>query len=245
MRPVDVVAFGAHPDDVELGCGGTIGKLVEQGYRVGVIDLTEGELGSRGSVSLRREETRKATEILGIHERTNLGLPDGRIENSAENQRKLIAAVRHLRPSIVLVGAPETRHPDHADATRLCTSALFYSGLRKIETDSEPWRPAHILHYMQALDFQPTLVVDVSSAWKTKVAAVRAYASQFHNPDYTPAEDEPETFVSDPGFLAFIESRARALGYRVGAEYGEGFLYYHEPFGVDDLVQVLGRKTSS
>ncbi len=238
---VDVLVIGAHPDDVELGCGGSIRKMVKQGYRVGVIDLTEGELGSRGSVQTRRHESVKAVQILGIHERVNLGIPDGRIENSKNNQLKLIEVVRRLRPEIVLIGAPECRHPDHGDATRLCISALFYSGLRKVETGhgaegAEPWRPSHILHYMQAIPFEPTLVVDVTSAWSARVAALRAYASQFHNPDYVPAEDEPVTFISEPGFLDSMEARARTLGNRIGAEFGEGFLYHQGPFGVDDLV---------
>lgn len=242
MSPVDVLAIGAHPDDVELGCGGTIRLLVDQGYRVGVIDLTEGELGSRGSVELRRKEARRASEILGIHERVNLGLPDGQIENTKANQLKLITAVRRLRPRIALVGTPEGRHPDHGNATQLGVDAMFYSGLRRIEDGEDPWRPSHVLHYMQALTFEPTLVVDVSSTWSVRMEAVRAYASQFHNPDYDPEESEPETYISNPGFLEFIESRARMLGYRIGAAYGEGLLYHQPPFGVDDLVATLEQR---
>jgi bacillithiol biosynthesis deacetylase BshB1 len=238
---VDVLAIGAHPDDVELGCGGTIRRMVDQGYRVGAIDLTEGELGSRGTVEIRRQESQVASEILGIHERVNLGIPDGRIENTESNQLKLIEVVRRFRPEIVLIGAPECRHPDHADATRLCVASLFYSGLRKMNPESEAWRPSHVLHYMQAIPFEPTLVLDVSSTWSQKMAALMAYASQFYNPEYNPEEDEPDTFISDPGFLRFIEARSRTLGYGIGADFGEGFLYHQGPFGVDDLVSTLSR----
>lgn len=245
----DVLAIGAHPDDVELGCGGTVRKLVEQGHRVAIVDLTEGELGSRGSVAIRHREAALAAEILGVEERYNLEIPDGNIENSKSNQLKLIRIVRRLRPHIVLIGAPECRHPDHADATNLCISALFYSGLRKVELAAnaedaslEPWRPSHTLHYMQGLNFEPTLVVDVSPVWEDRIAAVRAYSSQFHNPEYTPGDEEPETYISDPGFLTFVESRARLLGYRIGAEFGEGFLYHQGPFGVDDLFATLAKE---
>jgi bacillithiol biosynthesis deacetylase BshB1 len=243
VSQVDVVAIGAHPDDIELGCGGILRLLADQGYRVGVIDLTEGELGSRGSVELRREEAAQASEILGISERINLGIPDGGIENTKENQLKIIRAIRGFRPDIVLVGAPECRHPDHVDATDLCISALFYSGLRMVDEDGgDAWRPGHILHYMQALTFDPTFVVDVSTTWTRRMEAVLAYKSQFHNPDYRPADDEPETYISNPGFLGFVEARARMLGYRIGAEFGEGLLYHQGPFGIDDLVATLQKE---
>ena len=244
-KTVDVLAIGAHPDDVELGCGGTVRKMVEQGYRVGVMDLTEGELGSRGSIETRRQESARASEILGIQERINLGVPDGQIENTKSNQLKIIEVVRRLRPDIVLIGSMECRHPDHGDATRLCIASLFYSGLRMVATGSggldEPWRPSHILHYMQSIAFEPTLVVDVDSTWKTRAAALSAYESQFDNPNYAPAEGEPVTFISDSGFLRSMDARARALGYRIGAEFGEGFLYFQGPFGVEDLVSTFTR----
>ena len=235
----DVLAIGAHPDDVEIGCGGTIRKLVNQGYLVAACDLSEGELGSRGSVELRSRETERASEILGIHQRINLGIPDGNIANTKENQARLIRVIRSLRPGVLLISAPECRHPDHADAARLCIDAAFYSGLRRIEVEGDPWRPKHVLHYMQSLTFEPTLVVDVSDTWEERMAAVRAYGSQFHNPGYVASEDEPETYISNVGFLRFIEARARQLGYRVGADFGEGFLYHQGPYGVDDLVAAL------
>jgi bacillithiol biosynthesis deacetylase BshB1 len=245
-KKVDVLAIGAHPDDVEICCGGTVCLLVEQGYTVGVVDLTRGELGTRGSVEQRRLEAERAAEIMGVGTRINLALADGRIENSREHQLALIRVIRDLRPDIALIGAPEDRHPDHGDATRLCISALFYSGLVKIETESEgrpqePWRPSHTLHYMQGISFEPDLVVDVSSVWERRMEAVKAYMSQVHHTEYKDDSDEPETFISDPGFVTYIKSRAQALGYRTGARYGEGFLYRHGPIGVDDLVAVLGK----
>ena len=258
---LDVLAIGAHPDDVEVYCGGTIRTLVGQGYQVGIVDLTEGELGSRGSVAQRLTEAAEATRILGVHERVNLGIPDGGIENTKHHQLKLIAVIRQHRPDIVLIGANECRHPDHADATKLSLSALFYSGLRKVESGSglgtgesgigepgsgghdslDPWRPSHVLHYMQAIPFEPTFVVDVSSAWQRRMEALRAYKSQFYNPEYTADETEPATFISEPGFIGFVEGRARALGYRIGADYGEGFLYHQGPVGIDDLVATFSK----
>ena len=175
-------------------------------------------------------------------------MPDGRIENTRENQLALIRVVRRYRPHIVLLNPMECRHPDHGAAARLAVDALFYGGLRKIETfeddgtAQEPWRPNHVLHYMQALPFEPTLVVDVSDVWEDRVRALQAYRSQFFNPDYQPGADEPETFISNPAFFEWIAARARTYGHGIGAAYGEPFLYRHGPLGVTDLVQVLGRE---
>lgn len=245
---LDVLALAAHPDDVELCAGGTMCLLASQGYRTGVIDFTRGELGSRGTTSGREEEAAAASDIMGLAARENLAFPDGRIENSREHQLRVIRAVRRYRPHICLIGSLECRHPDHGAAARLAIDALFYAGLRKIETRDdladaaaqEPWRPHHVLHYMQAVEFDPTFVVDVTSVWDRRIRAMKAFKSQFHNPEYEAGEDEPETFVSNEGFFMWIEARARAYGYKVGAEYGEPFLYRHGPFGVGDLMQVLG-----
>ena len=248
QRPLDVPALPAHPADVELCCGGTMCLLAEQGYQTGVVDFTRGELGTRGTPEGRMEEAARAAEVMGLATRENLGIPDGDIQNTRDNQLKVIRTVRRHRPGIVLVTAEKVRHPDHGDATRLAVDALFYSGLAKIETfeddgqKQEPWRPQHVLHYLQALDAEPTFVVDVSSVWDRRMEALLAFESQFHQPNADGESDEPETYISNPGFLAWVEARARTYGYRIGAEFGEPFVYRHGPVGVDDLVAVLSRE---
>ncbi len=243
---LDVLALAAHPDDVELCAGGTMCVLARDGHRTGVVDFTRGELGSRGTPEGRMEEATAAAEILGLAARDNLGLPDGDIRNTPSNREKIVRLVRRYRPPIVLVNAPEDRHPDHGDAARLALDALFYGGLRKLETfeddgtPQEPWRPSHVLHYMQSIPFEPTFVVDVSDVWEQRTAALRAFKSQFFNPDYEPEAGEPETFISNPAFFRWVEARARDWGYRIGATFGEPLLYRHGPVGVGDLVAVLG-----
>lgn len=245
---LDVLALAAHPDDVELCAGGTVCLLAKQGYKVGIVDFTKGELGSRGTPEGRMQEADAAARIIGLAARENLGIPDGAIENTGEHRRRIIRAVRRYRPHIVLLNPMECRHPDHGNAARLAADALFYGGLRKIETvdddgtPQEPWRPNHVLHYMQAIPFEPTFVIDVSDVWEQRIQALQAFRSQFYNPDYRASDDEPETFVSNPGFFKWIEARARTYGHHIGATYGEPFLYRHGPFGVTDLVQALDRE---
>ncbi|MES3630774.1 MAG: bacillithiol biosynthesis deacetylase BshB1 [Longimonas sp.] len=242
---VDVLALGAHPDDVELCAGGIMCVLNEQGYTTAVVDFTRGELGSRGTPEGRMQEARAAARIMGLADRSNLGLPDGNIENTPQTRRLLIEQIRRYRPKIVLLNAPECRHPDHCAAAELATDALYYSGLRKIETngpdgdEQAPWRPHHILHYMQAVPFDPTFVVDVSSVWERRIDALQAFESQFYNPEYEAGSDEPETYVSNPAFFKWVEARARTYGYRIGATYGEPLLYYQGPVGVRDLPEAL------
>jgi len=246
----DVLAVGSHPDDVELGCGGTIASLVHSGYRVGIMDLTRGELGSRGTPDIREQEATEAASILGVERRVNLGIADGNIKNSRKNRLKVIAELRATRPDILLIPALECRHPDHPDGARLVADAAFQAGLAIIETldptgvAQEPWRPMHILHYMQSISFEPTLVMDVSAFWETRNAAVRAFASQFHTGDDKPAtgDSEPETFISNPAFMDWYDARARTYGYRIGATFGEPFLYRHGPIGTDDLVGMLKKE---
>jgi len=248
MDALDVLALAAHPDDVELCAGGTICRLTGQGYRVGIVDFTRGELGSRGTPEGRMEEARRSSEILGLEARDNLGIPDGDIANTDANRRKVIEVIRRYRPSIVLINSLECRHPDHGNAAQLSIDAMYYAGLRMIETtdpegrSQEPWRPNHVLHYMQAIEFEPTFVVDVSDVWEQRIEALQAFESQFFNPDYDPGADEPETFISNPTFFEWIEGRARSYGYKVGATFGEPLLYRHGPVGVDDLMNVLDRE---
>ncbi len=247
MKPVDVVAIGAHPDDVELWAGGTICSLTARGHRVTIIDLTEGELGSRGTVETRREEAANAAEILGVTERANLCLPDGDIRDTAENRLRLIKLLRGFAPKVVLVGAPECRHPDHTAATALSISAIYFAGLRRIETTGVdgagqlPHRPDHVLHYMQAIPFTPTFSVDVSEYWDQRLRAMRAFRTQFFHPDNEPGSGEPETYVSNPAFFEWMEARAKSFGYPVGAKFAEPFLYRNGPVGVDDLMTVLSK----
>jgi len=245
---LDVLALAAHPDDVELCAGGTMCLLAQQGYDVGIADFTKGQLGSRGTPEGRLREAEQAGEIIGLSARENLGMMDGDIPNTRESQRQVIEVVRRYRPDIVLINSAECRHPDHCDAADLSIDALYYSGLRKIETTGpdgepqEPWRPHHVLHYMQAVDFEPTLVVDVTEVWDQRIEALQAFESQFFNPDYDADDDEPETYVSNPQFFEWIEARARTYGYKVGATYGEPFRYYHGPFGVRDLPATLSNE---
>ena len=249
MTPLlDVLAFGAHPDDVELCAGGTICSLTKQGYRVGVADLTRGELGTRGTPELRAEEAARASEIMQLAVRENLGLPDGDIANTPENRLSVIRALRTWRPHIVLIGGPECRHPDHGAGARLCADACFYAGLQGIPTEDDegapqlPWRPHHVLHYMHIVEFEPTFVVDVTDVWEQRLEALGAFRSQFYVPGYKAGPGEPETFVSNKGFLDWIQARARTFGHRIGVEYGEPFLYRHGPVGVSDLMRVLDNK---
>ena len=242
---LDVLAIAAHPDDVELNAGGTVCLLSRQGYRVGIADLTNGELGSRGSPEGRKREALAAGRVLGLTVRMNLGIADGNIADTPENRLEVIRVLRSYRPHIVLAHPLECRHPDHTRAARLTLDACYYSGLRKIETTEtdgapqDPWRPHHILHYSEVLPFEPSFVVDVTETWDTRMRAMREFRSQFFNPGYKPEEDEPDTFVSNPDFFAWIEARARAYGYPIGATYGEPF-QYHGSLRVPDLMALLG-----
>lgn len=232
MMKLDLLAFAAHPDDTELCCGGTLARLARQGKQIGVIDLTRGEMGTRGTPEKRMKESENATEILGLAVRENLGLPDTQLVNNPENRQKIIQKVRSYRPHICFVGAPDDRHPDHGNATRLVLDGIFYSGLAKIETTDEEgkpqkrWRPSHILHYMQDRPFEPDLVFDITETFDTKKKAIRAFESQFNVNE--PGTD-PESYISTERFFKSIEGRARHYGHLIGTEYGEPFKYYNGP----------------
>lgn len=245
---IDILAFGAHPDDTELGCSGTLAKLILQGKKVAVADLTRGEMGSRGTPENRIKEAQQAGKILGLSERINLGLPDTELKNTRELQLPIIQTVRRFKPHLCILPAPSDRHPDHGDAARLLTDAIFYSGLVKIETkdskgnNQEPHRPAHVLHYMQDQPFDPDFVFDISDTIQTKEKAIRAFATQFNvsNPG-----DEPETYISDPSFFEALRARAKHFGHLGGFEYGEGFLYARKPFplkSVDFLMETSPKR---
>lgn len=221
---LDILAFGAHPDDVELGCGATIAKEISLGKKVGIVDLTKGELGTRGSADLRAIEAKNAAEILGISVRENLGFDDGFFENNKKNQLAIIKIIRKYKPKIVLCNAIEDRHIDHGKASKLVADACFLSGLLKIETIEngevqEKWRPANVYHYIQWKDLQPDFVVDVTGFIDLKTKAVLAYSSQFFNPNNT----EPETPITSKNFIDSVHYRARDLGRLIGVSHAEGF----------------------
>jgi bacillithiol biosynthesis deacetylase BshB1 len=221
---LDILVFGAHPDDVELGCSGTIAKEVSLGKKVGIIDLTRGELGTRGSVAIRNEEARKAGEILGIEVRENLDMRDGFFVNDEKHQLAIIKMIRKYRPEIVICNAIEDRHIDHGKGSKLVSDACFLSGLRKIETtvdgtSQEPWRPKTVYHYLQWKNIEPDFVVDISAFIKVKTASILAYSSQFYDPN----SNEPETPIATKNFLESIHYRTQDFGRLVGVEYAEGF----------------------
>lgn len=244
VGPVDVLAIAAHPDDVELGAGGTLLKLKAQGYRTGIADLTRGELGTRGTAETRTQEATEAARVLGLDVRVNLDLPDGFFQNIPEHQLVVIRAIRAMQPSIVITNAWEDRHPDHGKGAALVRDACFLAGLRRIETEwngeaQAVHRPKRILHLIQDRFLEPTLIVDVSEFWETKMQAVLAYGTQFHNPNRPTNEEEPETHISTADFLHFLDSRGREFGHQIGARYGEGFQTLL-PLPVDDVVVELG-----
>ncbi len=230
--PVDVLAIGAHPDDVELGCGGLLAMLARQGRRVVALDLTRGEMGSRGNADERTREAGEAARILGIAGRDNAGLPDGGLANTTEQQRVIIPFIRKYRPAVILTLMAPDRHPDHAAAHALGRDANYYSGLQRIETDQEPWRAPRIYYFHPYTEFAgaPPCVADISDTFDVKIEALKAYASQFHNPDYP----GPATFIASKEFWDGIETRARFWGARIGALYGEP-LYADGPIPLKTL----------
>jgi len=234
---LDVLIFAAHPDDAELNLGGTICSLTKQGKKVGIIDLTRGEMGTRGNTETRKKEAQKASEIMGIDYRVNLDLGDSFVENTRSNQEKIISEVRKTQPSICITGAPHDRHPDHGKSTQLVLDALFYSGLKKIETSNlSPWRPSHIFHYMQDRPFEPDFVFDISSTWEQKKQAMLAFETQFNVAD---SGKEPETYISTPAYFKQLEARARYFGHLAGFEFGEPLKYYNGPSPLTSLNEFL------
>lgn len=221
---LDILAIGAHPDDVELGCGATIAKEIAAGKKVGILDLTRGELGTRGTPEIRDQEAKAAAKILGVVVRENIAIPDGFFTNSKENQLKIIEVLRKYQPDIVLCNAVDDRHIDHGKGSKLASDACFLSGLRRIETThngeaQEAWRPKLVYHYIQWKNLEPHFVVDVSDYIKKKEEAVFAYTSQFFDPN----SDDPSTPISSSNFKESISYRARDLGRLIGVEYAEGF----------------------
>ena len=251
MADLYALVLAAHPDDAELCAGGTIASLTHQGRRVGIIDFTLGELGSRGTVEARKQEARRAADILGVSVRHNLGLPDGQIEDTPTARLSVVTMLRAYRPHVVFTHPDACRHPDHVRAANLVKESVFSAGLIKVETrDSQgnlqqPWRPHHVLQWIQSTPILPDLVVDVSDYWAVRMEAMRAYGTQFHTGGgegdgrLAPQSAEPETYISNPAYLDFIEARAKTWGYPIGAQYAEGFTYAQGPLGTRNLAELL------
>jgi bacillithiol biosynthesis deacetylase BshB1 len=243
MHKLDILAFGAHPDDVELGCAGTLLGAVAEGKKVGVIDLTKGELGTRGTVEQRLKEAQMASQILGISVRENLGMADGFFENNKEHQLLIIQTIRRFQPSIIFCNAPEDRHPDHGRAAQLVEDAAFLAGLSKVETTyngiaQSAWRPTQVFHYIQSRSLTPNFVVDISAQMDKKMESILAHSSQFYDPN----SKEPETFISGTAFLEFVRGRAKELGQQIGVQYAEGFIT-KKMLGIASLDAIIQNKT--
>ena len=239
MVKLDILVLPVHPDDAELGCAGTILKHVALGHKVGIADLTRGELGTRGSAEIREQEAAASSKILGLTVRENLGLPDGFFENTQEHQLKIITAIRKYQPKIVITTAYHDRHPDHGRASELVETAAFLSGLRKIETHidrklQDAWRPELVLHFIQDEYIKPDILIDVTDYWDKKIESINAFGSQFFNPNW---ENEPQTYISSPEFIQVIDARAREFGKVVNVKYAEGFTC-RKILGVDNLFDL-------
>lgn len=236
---VDVLAIAAHPDDIEMTCAGTILSLVERGRTVAGVDLTRGELGTRGTPEIRLQESAEGARIMNLVARENMGFRDGFFRNDEEHQMALIPIIRHYQPEIILTNTVDDRHPDHGRAAQLVTEACFYAGLRQIKTvgkDGQPqeaFRPKYIYYFIQDRSLKPDFVVDITPYWEHKLAAIKAYRSQF----FDPANTEPESYISSEPFWKFLEARTREHGHMIGAEFGEGFVS-KRMLGVDDLFQL-------
>ena len=228
---LDVLAVFSHPDDAELSVAGTLLKLKSLGYRTGVCDVTRGEMGTRGTASQRDEEARHAAEILGATFRRTLAFGDGGLRTGRAEELLLIEEIRRARPRLVFAPFPEDRHPDHARAGRLAGDAAFYAGLRKLETAHPAHRPQQVLYFSTMYDHRPDFVVDISATHETKMRAIRAFASQFHDP----SSNAPETLLSSQNFLEGIEGRSRSVGASIGVAFGEGFRSMRPP-RIDDLI---------
>ncbi|GAA4921161.1 bacillithiol biosynthesis deacetylase BshB1 [Mucilaginibacter defluvii] len=240
MLKLDILVLSVHPDDAELGCAGVLLKHIAMGKKAGIVDLTLGELGTRGTPEIRAAEAAASAEILGLAVRENLEIPDGFFENTKPYQLKVIEAIRKYQPEIIITNAYHDRHPDHGRANQLVESSVFLSGLRRIETFNEGklqdvWRPNLLLHFIQDRYIQPDIVIDITEHWNKKIESVLAFGSQFHNPDWDP--NEPQTYISSPDFIKVVEARALEFGKNIGVKYAEGFTST-KILGVDNLFNL-------
>lgn len=222
---LDILAIAVHPDDAELSCIGTLMLHAAKGYKVGILDLTRGEMGTRGTPELRMIESANASTIIGLSARENIGLADCFFQNDPQSQLRIIEQIRRFQPEIVFCNAPEDRHPDHGRSAQLEIDSCFYSGLSKIETTwngqkQQAWRPTQVYHYIQDRLLTPDFVMDITPFWERKREAIKAYSSQFYDPN----SDEPETYISTSAFWDFVEGRAREMGHYISVPFGEGFI---------------------
>lgn len=236
---LNILVFAAHPDDAELSCSGTIASHVAKGYKCGIIDLTKGEMGTRGNAELRMQEARASSVILGLHVRENLGFQDIKFQNDWDHQLEVVKMIRKYRPDIVLANAVKDRHPDHSKAAGLIQQAFFKSGLSKISTqmngvEQTAFRPKKLYHFIQTDYIEPDFIIDISDFWEKKHQSIMAFKSQFYDASNT----EPQTFISSPEFLDFIKARAIEFGHRIGVKYGEGFTSSTTP-GITDLLTIV------
>lgn len=236
---LDILAFAAHPDDVELACSGTLMKQIDAGFTVGIIDLTQGEMGSRGTIETRYEEAAESCKIMGVETRVNLKMADSLFEINEANKRLIVEQIRRYQPKMVLANAVMDRHPDHGRASQLVSEACFLSGLRKFHTEwqgqlQEAHRPDTVYHYIQDYHIKPDIVVDISQYAERKMKAIAAFSTQFYNPE----SNEPETPISGKDFMDFVESRMNQLGRPIGSQYAEGFTVERFP-GVELLTDLI------
>ena len=241
---LDILAIGVHPDDIELGCSGTLINEINRGKKVGILDLTQGELGTRGTVETRYHEAANAAMIIGVQLRDNLKMRDGFFRNDEEHQLKLIAALRKYRPDIVIGNVLHDRHPDHGRAGHMIADACFLSGLARIVTtdadgiEQEKWRPTYVLHYIQDWYHEPDLLIDISDVFEQRMKSIEAYSTQFHTA--ATSSEGPQTYISTPDFLESVIARARMFGKRIGVKYAEGFIS-EKKIGIrnlDALIQI-------
>ncbi|MBS1592353.1 MAG: bacillithiol biosynthesis deacetylase BshB1 [Bacteroidetes bacterium] len=241
---LDILAFGVHPDDIELGCAGTIIAAIAEGKKVGIVDLTQGELGTRGTAETRKKEAADAAKVMGVLVRENLQMADGFFKNDEAHQRKIIQAIRKYQPDIILCNAPEDRHPDHGRSAQLVSDAAFLAGLRKIETLNDDgqqqtkWRPTYVFHYIQDRFIQPSFVIDVSKYHDQKIKAILCYTTQFNST----SNEEPQTYISTPMFLESVKARALMLGKRIGVAYAEGFIS-EKVLGIKSFDSIIQNET--
>ncbi len=243
---LDLLAIGVHPDDVELGCSGTIINEIKRGKQAGIVDLTQGELGTRGNIETRYQESANAAMILGVKVRENLKMRDGFFENNEDNKLQLIAAIRKYQPEIVIGNVLHDRHPDHGRAGQLIAEACFLSGLTKIQTkdangkEQPRWRPSYVLHYIQDWYHEPDLLIDISDVFDQRMKAIEAYSTQFYTGNAS--QEGPQTYISTPDFIDSVIARARMFGKRIGVKYAEGFIS-EKKIGLRNLDALIQNET--